>query len=399
VSLQQRWHRALWRQGRRAAWGLQGRELGPSRLPAGLSALSKLSGARIFYPPGRAWPSWTEVQSAADDRSASPVATAELMPTVAGRSSRALPDARAASLRLASLTRSQQGIAVNTPAARTFRAGGAASPAGGLGRLTVAEGLPIHRSSRPGHSSRLLGVVHEGSGPSGQRQAGARQTWRVPSIAAQRAGIKANSKVATSVLERSNRTADPRLFGASHVTEATFPQHQGPSAPGSVSLLLSEVAQTRRTPSGPGAQQTASYKGWYAQVGVSSAGPVRGPRTAFVSEPGSQVAAGASVNIVPRRTALPGGPPARGVPQQSLSATDAPPSFTRAGATLSMDRKAVPGAPPQVVSLRGEVVLDGRKVGQLVVKGQTGAARLPSSSSSGLNLRTMPVFSGTSAPL
>ena len=52
-----------------------------------------------------------------------------------------------------------------------------------------------------------------------------------------------------------------------------------------------------------------------------------------------------------------------------------------------------------VIALRGDVVMDGRKIGRLVAAGQTSAASLPSISSSAVNLKAMPVFAGTSVPL
>ncbi len=63
-----------------------------------------------------------------------------------------------------------------------------------------------------------------------------------------------------------------------------------------------------------------------------------------------------------------------------------------------------PGAAPAsqpgtVVSLRGDVMMDGRKMGRLVAVGQTSAASLPTVSGSAINLRALPIFAGTSAAL
>ena len=52
-----------------------------------------------------------------------------------------------------------------------------------------------------------------------------------------------------------------------------------------------------------------------------------------------------------------------------------------------------------MVTLRGDVLMDGRKMGRLVATGQTSAASLPTLSGSAINLRAMPIFAGTSAPL
>ncbi len=52
-----------------------------------------------------------------------------------------------------------------------------------------------------------------------------------------------------------------------------------------------------------------------------------------------------------------------------------------------------------IVALRGEVLMDGRKMGRLVATGQTSAASLPTRSGSAVNLRAMPIFAGTGAPL
>ena len=52
-----------------------------------------------------------------------------------------------------------------------------------------------------------------------------------------------------------------------------------------------------------------------------------------------------------------------------------------------------------MVTLRGDVMLDGRKMGRMVAAGQTSAASLPTVSASAVNLRAMPVFAGTRAPL
>ena len=52
-----------------------------------------------------------------------------------------------------------------------------------------------------------------------------------------------------------------------------------------------------------------------------------------------------------------------------------------------------------VVALRGDVLMDGRRMGRLVASGQVSAANLPQVSASSVNLRASPVFSGTSVAL
>ena len=52
-----------------------------------------------------------------------------------------------------------------------------------------------------------------------------------------------------------------------------------------------------------------------------------------------------------------------------------------------------------MVALRGDVVMDGRKMGRLVATGQASSASLPTLSGSAINLRAMPIFAGTGAPL
>ena len=52
-----------------------------------------------------------------------------------------------------------------------------------------------------------------------------------------------------------------------------------------------------------------------------------------------------------------------------------------------------------VVALRGDVMMDGRKMGRMVATGQTSAASLPTISGSAINLRAIPVFAGTGAAL
>ncbi len=52
-----------------------------------------------------------------------------------------------------------------------------------------------------------------------------------------------------------------------------------------------------------------------------------------------------------------------------------------------------------VVALRGNVLMDGRRMGRLVASGQASAASLPQVSASSVNLRATPVFSGTSIAL
>ena len=57
------------------------------------------------------------------------------------------------------------------------------------------------------------------------------------------------------------------------------------------------------------------------------------------------------------------------------------------------------GQAGMMVSLRGDVVMDGRKMGRLVASGQASAASLPTLSGSAINLRAVPIFAGTVAPL
>ena len=68
------------------------------------------------------------------------------------------------------------------------------------------------------------------------------------------------------------------------------------------------------------------------------------------------------------------------------------------------DRRAqkVDALSPQggaTIALRGDVMMDGRKLGRLVAAGQTNAARLPQVSASSVNLRALPIFPGTRVPL
>ena len=59
--------------------------------------------------------------------------------------------------------------------------------------------------------------------------------------------------------------------------------------------------------------------------------------------------------------------------------------------------QAAPAA--TLVALHGDVMLDGRKMGRMVASGQTSAASLPTVSASAVNLRAVPIFTGTRIPL
>ncbi len=57
------------------------------------------------------------------------------------------------------------------------------------------------------------------------------------------------------------------------------------------------------------------------------------------------------------------------------------------------------GQAGMMVTLRGDVMMDGRKMGRLVATGQASTASLPTLSGSAINLRAVPIFAGTGAPL
>ena len=65
----------------------------------------------------------------------------------------------------------------------------------------------------------------------------------------------------------------------------------------------------------------------------------------------------------------------------------------------SLGKPSVDGASPATITLRGNILMDGRRVGRLITAGQSTAANLPQVSSSAVNLRATPVFAGTSLPL
>ncbi len=113
-------------------------------------------------------------------------------------------------------------------------------------------------------------------------------------------------------------------------------------------------------------------------------------------------------DIVPRRTGAPawsgGRREARGADQQADRAGEP----VRAGSggepiTMAGNRGGSgTGSTAQaatMVALHGDVMLDGRKMGRMVASGQTSAASLPTVSASAVNLRAMPVFTGTRIPL
>ena len=51
------------------------------------------------------------------------------------------------------------------------------------------------------------------------------------------------------------------------------------------------------------------------------------------------------------------------------------------------------------IALRGDVLMDGRRMGRIVAAGQASTANLPQGSASAVNLRAVPLFAGTSVPL
>ena len=113
-------------------------------------------------------------------------------------------------------------------------------------------------------------------------------------------------------------------------------------------------------------------------------------------------------NIVPRRV----GTSVRSAGRNEARHADQPAGRTTVsehagsgGGTIAMagDRgsssrgQTAPAA--TLVSLHGDVMLDGRKMGRMVASGQTSAASLPTVSASAVNLRAVPVFTGTRIPL
>jgi hypothetical protein len=56
-----------------------------------------------------------------------------------------------------------------------------------------------------------------------------------------------------------------------------------------------------------------------------------------------------------------------------------------------------PGA-PLVVHLTGDVMLDGRRLGQLTASSQARQASLPSHGTSRVDLRAVPIYSGAQVP-
>ena len=113
-------------------------------------------------------------------------------------------------------------------------------------------------------------------------------------------------------------------------------------------------------------------------------------------------------DVVPRRTIEPGagnsvteaGGPTGTVYKTQRRASEnraKPPSSSNSDAGQSSDQ--LRGQVGMVVALRGDMIMDGRKVGRLVATGQTSAASLPTLSGSAINLRAMPIFPGTSVAL
>ena len=68
-------------------------------------------------------------------------------------------------------------------------------------------------------------------------------------------------------------------------------------------------------------------------------------------------------------------------------------------ATTRLDRATSSSQPTTLVTLHGSVHLDSRKVASVVAAGQVSAASLPTVSASAVNLRALPIFRGTGAPL
>ena len=113
-------------------------------------------------------------------------------------------------------------------------------------------------------------------------------------------------------------------------------------------------------------------------------------------------------DVVPRRASKPGGgtvvqqagdtsASAYRAPRRDHGRQDHAPSDRISASTGSSVGQG--GQAGMMVALRGDVLMDGRKMGRLVATGQTSAASLPTSSGSAINLRAIPIFSGTGAPL
>lgn len=142
------------------------------------------------------------------------------------------------------------------------------------------------------------------------------------------------------------------------------------------------------------------------------------PQTAFSALPDgiSESANGSSFrdqatsgqDIVPRKAGISARSSnrteARDVAQRSgrASAQDGAGSTGEMGRALADPASSRMGQGTQAgmtVAVHGDVMLDGRKLGRMVAAGQTSAASLPTVSASAVNLRAIPVFAGTRAPL
>ena len=112
--------------------------------------------------------------------------------------------------------------------------------------------------------------------------------------------------------------------------------------------------------------------------------------------------------VVPRRVIKPADDPriaqaasttwsaATGSPRSPKSSYQTPSAGVSSYANTSAAQAEQAG---MMVTLHGDILMDGRKMGKLVATGQTSAASLPTPSGSVINLRAMPIFAGTSAPL
>ncbi len=174
----------------------------------------------------------------------------------------------------------------------------------------------------------------------------------------------------------------------------------GPDVPaGNAGVSAATAPLTGRMADRPGAgllagPQTAVERVLAADAGMGGGGfrdPSLGgadivPRRTGLSMPAD--ATTTSRNIVGGAQA---GPGASGL-------LDAPggPASTAGASGPEAARGAQPSA---MVALRGDVMLDGRKMGHIVAAGQTSTASLPTVSASAINLRALPVFTGTGAPL
>jgi hypothetical protein len=202
---------------------------------------------------------------------------------------------------------------------------------------------------------------------------------------------------------------------------AALPEFFGGLQDRSGSLLSPVSAAARSGPDAvPAGNAAVGAAASASPVDRPAAGPPAGLQTAFnriladdIGMTGGSGLGNLSLggpDVVPRRTgrSMPANATTRpqdivGSAQAGAAASgrfDAPgsPAATAGGNASGRDAARV-AQPNAMVALRGDVVLDGRKMGHIVAVGQTSAASLPTVSASAINLRALPVFAGTGAPL